>query len=72
MRTSVSISIPEKLSREINKLTEETHLTRSALVKTALEEYLFKYRFKKIREKMVMKARGKGIYTDEDVFKKLS
>ncbi len=72
MRTSVSISLPEKLSKDINKITKENNLTRSQLVKAALEEYLFKYRFKKIRDRLVIKARAKGIYTDEDVFKLLS
>ncbi len=71
MRSSVSISLPERLNREIEKVLKETSLTRSELVRAALDEYLFKFRFRKIREKLVMKARSKGIFTDEDVFEKL-
>jgi metal-responsive CopG/Arc/MetJ family transcriptional regulator len=72
VRTSVSVSLPEKLNKEINKIAREMHLTRSDIVKVALTEYLFKYRFRKVRKKMVEKARAKGIYTDEDVFNRLS
>ncbi len=72
MRTSVSISLPEKLNRDIEKILKETSLSRSELVRAALDEYLFKFRFRKIREKLVMKARSKGIYTDDDVYERLS
>lgn len=72
MRTSVSVSLPEKLNRDIDKVLKETSLSRSELVRAALDEYLFKFRFRKIREKLVLKARSKGIFTDEDVFEKLA
>ncbi|GBE04605.1 ribbon-helix-helix protein, copG family [bacterium BMS3Abin10] len=72
MRTSVSVSLPEKLNRDIDKILKETSLTRSELVRAALDEYLFKFRFRKIREKLVMKARSRGIYTDDDVYERLS
>ena len=72
MRSSVSVSLPEELNRRIDKITKETSLTRSELVRAALDEYLFKLHFKKIREKLVLKARSKGIFTDEDVFEKLA
>ena len=72
MRTSVSVSLPEKLNRDIDKVLKETSLTRSELVRAALDEYLLKFRFRKIREKLVMKARSKGIYTDDDVYERLS
>ncbi len=72
MRTSVSVSLPEKLNKDINKVLKETSLTRSELVRAALDEYLFKFRFRKIREKLVIKARSKGIYTDDDVYERLS
>ncbi len=72
MRSSVSVSLPEKLNKEIDKVLRETSLTRSELVRAALDEYLFKLRFRKVRGKLVLKARSKGIFTDEDVYEKLS
>ena len=72
MRSSVSVSLPEKLNKEIDKVLRETSLTRSELVRAALDEYLFKLRFRKVRRKLVLKARSKGIFTDEDVYEKLS
>ena len=72
MRTSISISLPEKLNEELNQAIERSHFTRSEIVKNAIEEYLFKWRFQRARKKLVLKARGKGIFTDEDVMKHLS
>jgi metal-responsive CopG/Arc/MetJ family transcriptional regulator len=71
MRASISISLPEELAKEIDKIVKQTSLTRSELVRAALDEYLFKFRFRKLRERLVIKAREKGIYTDEDVFERL-
>lgn len=71
MRASISISLPEELAKEIDKIVKQTSLTRSELVRAALDEYLFKFRFRKLRERLVLKARDKGIYTDEDVFERL-
>ncbi len=71
MRTSISVSLPEELAREVDRVVKQSSLTRSELVRAALDEYLFKLRFRKLRERLVMKARGKGIYTDEDVFNRL-
>ncbi len=66
-----SISLPARLSHSLDEITKETHISRSALIASALEEYLFKYRFNKVRERMVLKARAKGIYTDEDLDRRL-
>ena len=71
MRASVSVSLPKKLTNEINKITKESHVTRSELVRTALEEYLFKLRFRKTRERLIIKARNKGMFTDDDVLGRL-
>ncbi len=71
MRASISISLPESMAKEIDKIVKQTSLTRSEIVKAALDEYLFKFRFRKLRERLVIKAREKGIYIDEDVFDRL-
>jgi len=37
----------------------------------ALQDYLFRNQFLEIRDRLVPKARAKGIYTDEDVAERL-
>lgn len=72
MRLPVSISLPAKLRQSLEEITREMHVSRSALITAALEDYLFKCRFQRVREKLVMKARAKGIFTDEDVDRRLA
>jgi hypothetical protein len=42
------------------------------LVIKAIEEYLFAHQFRLLRERMVPKAQEQGIYTDQDVFERVS
>lgn len=72
MHSPLSISLPTRLSRSLNEVTKETHISRSALIASALEDYLFKYRFNKVRERLTLKARAKGIFTDEDLDRRLA
>ena len=37
-----------------------------------IKEYLFFRRFRLLRERMVPKAQARGIYTDQDVFERVS
>ncbi len=72
MRTVISVSFPEKLASELEKVAEETGRTKSEIIKEALRAYLWEERFRKIKKKVIAKAKKKGIVTDEDVFKVIS
>lgn len=67
-----SVSLPARLSHSLDEITKETHISRGALIASALEEYLFKFRFNKLRERMVLKARAKGVFTDDDLDRRLT
>lgn len=72
MHLPISITLPEKLSHSLEETTKELHVSRSALIAAALEDYLFKCRFNRLREKLMIKARAKAIYSDEDVDRRLA
>lgn len=72
MRQSRTISLPQGLSREIEKLTADEGITRSDVVRMAVSDYLYFRKFKKIRDRMMLKAQSKGVFTDEDVFSRVS
>jgi metal-responsive CopG/Arc/MetJ family transcriptional regulator len=72
MRQTVAISLPEDLKKDLDKACAEEGVTRSDLVRESLRDYLFLRRFRALRAKLLAKAQAQGIYTDEDVFNRVS
>ena len=72
MRTVVSVSFPEEMAMELDKLAKASGRTRSEIVKEALRTYLWEERFRTFRTKIRPKAKKRGFVTDEDVFKDIS
>lgn len=72
MRESISISLSADLKDELDRLTKEEGVSRSDVVRDSLKEYLFQRRFRALRAKVMVKARARGIFTDEDVFRQIS
>jgi len=72
MRETLTISIPKSLRKKLDDMMKEEHLNRSDIIREALRQYLAKQEFRRLRNLMVPQAEEKGIYTDEDVFRKVS
>jgi metal-responsive CopG/Arc/MetJ family transcriptional regulator len=72
MRESISISLPEELKDELDRVTKSEGISRSDLVREAVREYLFARRFRALRQELMPYAEAQGIYTDEDVFRAIS
>lgn len=72
MRTVISVSIPEEMAMELNRLSKESRRTRSEIVKEALRAFLWEERFRAFRGKVRPKAKKRGFVTDDDVFKDIS
>ncbi|NCJ08721.1 ribbon-helix-helix protein, CopG family [Synechococcales cyanobacterium C] len=72
MRESISVSLPEHLKAEVDRFTEIEGISRSDLVREALREYLFVRKFRSLRQRLIPYAEVQHIYTDEDVFDKMS
>ena len=70
--TAMTIRIPEKLRKELEKLCEEQDRSASDVVREALRRYVALERFRQLREKLRPYAEARGILTDEDVFKVVS
>ena len=69
MRQLFSVSLPEELAGRLNRVTRKVHLTRSGVVKMALRDFLRRYELEGLRETLVPKARARGLFTDEDIFR---
>ena len=72
MRTTLTVSLPRKMRREIGQSARALHLTESEFVRRALQDRLWEEAFEASRRKLVPLARAQGIYTDEDVFRQVS
>jgi metal-responsive CopG/Arc/MetJ family transcriptional regulator len=72
MRDTVTISLPKVLRREIDRIAREEGISRSDVLRQSLEDFLFVRRFRRIRQRMMAVAQAQDIYTDEDVFNRVS
>jgi len=72
MRESISVSLPESVKAELDRFTQAEGISRSDLIRQALQEYLLVRKFRTLRSRMMLQAQGRGIYTDEDVFERIS
>lgn len=72
MRASISVSLPEELKRELDRMKEAEGLSRSDLVREAVREYVFVRRFRSLRRELMPYAEAKGVFTDDEVFRETS
>ena len=72
MRETVTISLPQAIRRELDRVAKEEGVSRSEVLRQSLEDFLFVRRFRQLRQRMMAAAQAQGIYTDEDVFNRVS
>ena len=68
----MTISLPQAVRRELDKVAKEEGVSRSDVLRQSLEDFLFVRRFRRLRQRMMAAAQAQGIYTDEDVFTRVS
>jgi metal-responsive CopG/Arc/MetJ family transcriptional regulator len=72
MRETVTISLPQAVRRELDKVAKEEGVSRSDVLRQSLEEFLVVRRFRRLRLRMMASAQAEGVYTDEDVFTRVA
>jgi metal-responsive CopG/Arc/MetJ family transcriptional regulator len=72
MRNTITISVPEEIREELDKVSKAEGVSRSDIVRESIRDYLFLRQFRSLRKGMVSKASQKGVFTDADVFDKVS
>ena len=72
MRETVSISLPEEIKSALDEAVAEEGVSRSDLVRQALQDFLFVRRFRRSRQELIPYAEAQRVYSDEDVFKRVS
>jgi metal-responsive CopG/Arc/MetJ family transcriptional regulator len=72
MRETVTISLPRAIRRELDRIAKEEGVSRSDVLRQSLDDFLFVRRFRQLRQRMMAAAQAQGIFTDEDVFTRVS
>lgn len=72
MSTTLTIRLDDKLDTELNRLTQETGRTKSALVRDFIRRQIALARFERARQLIEPAAERAGYLTDEDIFRDVS
>lgn len=72
MRTVLSVSLPEKISEELDRLSKVTGRNKSDIVKESLSLFLWEMKIRAVQKKLGPRAKRLGIVSEEDVFKAIS
>ncbi len=71
MGATVTVSLPEDLTQELDELASQEGVSRSDIVLRSVAKYVFLRRFDTLAAKATAEARSQGIYTEEDVWRRL-
>jgi metal-responsive CopG/Arc/MetJ family transcriptional regulator len=72
MRSTLTVSLPEDLSKALASLVKRKGMSRSRVVQEALRRQIALERFRDLRERLVPKGGRTGFHGDEDVFQAIS
>jgi metal-responsive CopG/Arc/MetJ family transcriptional regulator len=72
MRTVLSVSLPEKMAKELNAFAKKMGRNKSDILKESLGLYLWEAKLRKAQKMFFPKAKARGIITEEDMFKEIS
>ena len=71
MKNMLTVRLTPELGRQLEKVAKEENMPVSEIVRESLSRYVAVLRFREIQKRAVKRARAQGIYTDEDVFKRI-
>lgn len=72
MRETITISLPQGLRKELDQAVSQEQVNRSDVVREALRDYLAVREFRRLRGILVPLAEERGLFTDQDVFDRIS
>jgi len=72
MRSTITVSIPEDVRKELDRVSDAEGVSRSDIVRESVRDFLFIRQFRALRKTMLPKAARRGVHTDQDVFDRVS
>jgi len=71
-RNVLSVSLPERIAKELNGFAKATGRNKSDIIKESLSNYLWEIKFRETRKRLSTRAKKAGFITDDDIFKATS
>ena len=72
MREILSVSIDKDLKKRINEASKLYAISKSEVVKRALNKYLLHRELEELRSLLIPYGEKSGFLTDDDIFKEIS
>jgi len=72
MREILSVSLDKTLKDKVVKAAEKFHISKSELIKKAIEKYIAHEELREIRNILIPHAEKAGYFADNDIFKDIS
>lgn len=72
MSQSMTVRIPDELREQLMKISKKEGKPVSDLVRESLLKFIALYRYNQLRGMVLPYAEAQGIFTDEDVFNRIS
>ena len=72
MQETITLTLPPELSDPLKLLVRKEGTSADDLIFEAIREYMFIRQFRSLRERLILKAQEQSIYTDQDVFDRVS
>jgi len=72
MRSAITVSLPQDVKKELDRVSDAEGMSRSNIVRESVRDYLFIRQFRTLSKVMAPRAARRGVYTDQDVFDRVS
>jgi predicted transcriptional regulator len=72
MVQSITVTLPAEVQKAVAELSKQEGVSPDEVVGQAVKQHVFLRQFRSLRERLVAKAKGQGIATDQDVFDRIS
>ena len=72
MRQTTTLSLPGWLLKKLQQVTRQEDVSQSDIVRTALQQFFARREFEVLRGRTMKQARSLGLYTDDDIFHRIS
>lgn len=72
MRTVLSISLPETLSKELDRFARNTGRNKSDILRESLSIFLWEMKLKETQKTVGAKVKRLGVVSEEAIFKAIS
>ncbi len=72
MEATFTVTLTDELKSALDDIVRQENLSPDEVIGEAVKQYLFFKRYRAWRERMIPQAEAQGVYSDQDVFDRVS